>query len=47
MQVRPATSADLPEIQSIYAFHVLHGTGTFEEEPPSVEEITERFAKVT
>jgi len=25
---------------------VLHGTGTFEEEPPSVEEIAERFAKV-
>jgi L-amino acid N-acyltransferase YncA len=47
MQVRPATTADLPEIQSIYAFHVLHGTGTFEEEPPSVEEITERFEKVT
>ena len=47
MQVRPATPADLPEIQSIYAYHVLHGTGTFEEEPPSVEEMTERFAKVT
>jgi L-amino acid N-acyltransferase YncA len=47
MQVRPATSTDLPEIQSIYAFHVLHGTGTFEEEPPSVEEMAERFEKVT
>ena len=47
MQVRPATPADLPEIQSIYAHHVLHGTGTFDEVPPSVEEITERFAKVT
>jgi L-amino acid N-acyltransferase YncA len=47
MQIRPATPADLPEIQSIYAYHVLHGTGTFEEEPPSVEEITERFDKVT
>ncbi|HUB13709.1 MAG TPA: GNAT family N-acetyltransferase [Acetobacteraceae bacterium] len=46
MQVRPATPADLPEIQSIYAHHVLHGTGTFEEVPPSVEEMTERFAKV-
>jgi L-amino acid N-acyltransferase YncA len=47
MQVRHAAPADLPEIQSIYAFHVLHGTGTFEEIPPSVEEITERFEKVT
>ena len=33
--------------QSIYAHHVLHGTGTFDEVAPSVEEITERFAKVT
>ncbi|HVC61737.1 MAG TPA: GNAT family N-acetyltransferase [Acetobacteraceae bacterium] len=47
MQVRHATPADLPEIQSIYAFHVLHGTGTFEEVPPSVEEIAGRFEKVT
>jgi L-amino acid N-acyltransferase YncA len=47
MQVRRATPADLPEIQSIYAHHVLHGTGTFEEVPPSVEEMSERFGKVT
>lgn len=47
MQVRPAAEADIPEIQSIYAHHVLHGSGTFEEAPPPVEEIAERFAKVT
>ncbi len=46
MQVRPAGDADIPEIQSIYAHHVLHGTGTFEEEPPPVEEMLERFRKV-
>ena len=46
MQIREATEADIPEIQSIYAHHVLTGTGTFEEEPPSVEEMAERFAKV-
>jgi L-amino acid N-acyltransferase YncA len=46
MQIRAATEADIPEIQSIYAHHVLTGTGTFEEEPPSVEEMAERFAKV-
>ncbi|HJS86905.1 MAG TPA: GNAT family N-acetyltransferase, partial [Acetobacteraceae bacterium] len=45
-QLRHATLADLPEIQSIYAHHVLHGTGTFEEIPPSIEEMAERFAKV-
>jgi phosphinothricin acetyltransferase len=43
MDIRPATSADLPDIQAIYAHHVLHGTGTFEEVPPSLEEITARF----
>lgn len=42
MDIRPATPADLPEIQAIYAHHVLHGTGTFEELPPSVEEMTHR-----
>lgn len=46
MEIRPATEADIPEIQSIYAHHVLTGTGTFEEIPPSVEEMAERFAKV-
>ena len=46
MQIRPATEADIPEIQSIYAHHVLAGTGTFEEEPPSVEEMQERFENV-
>ncbi len=43
MDIRPATDADLPEVQSIYAHHVLHGAGTFEEVPPSVEEMLERY----
>ena len=47
MEIRAATVGDIPDIQSIYAHHVLTGTGTFEEEPPSVEEMTERLAKVT
>ncbi|HET6185183.1 MAG TPA: GNAT family N-acetyltransferase [Acetobacteraceae bacterium] len=46
MDIRDASETDLPEIQSIYAHHVLHGTGTFEEVPPSLEEMTERFRKV-
>jgi hypothetical protein len=29
MIIRDATEADVPEIQSIYAHHVLTGTGTF------------------
>lgn len=46
MQIRDAAEADIAEIQSIYAHHVLTGTGTFEEVPPSVEEMLERFRKV-
>ncbi|HET6610104.1 MAG TPA: GNAT family N-acetyltransferase [Rhodopila sp.] len=46
MEIRAATDADVPDIQAIYAHHVLHGTGTFEEEPPSVEEMMARYRKV-
>ena len=45
-EIRPAAAADLPEIQAIYAHHVLHGAGSFEEVPPSLEEIEARFARV-
>jgi phosphinothricin acetyltransferase len=44
--VRPLVEADLPAIQAIYAHHVLHGLASFEEEPPSVEEIRSRWRKV-
>lgn len=44
MRIRPAALPDIPEIQAIYAHHVLTGTGTFEEVPPSVEEMAARFA---
>ena len=43
MDIRPAAKADLPEIQAIYAHHVLNGTGTFEETPPSIEDMGRRF----
>jgi L-amino acid N-acyltransferase YncA len=46
MHIRHATEADIADIQVIYAHHVLNGTGTFEEEPPSVEEMLARFRKV-
>ncbi len=47
MNVCPASPADLADCQAIYAHHVLHGTGTFEEIPPSLEELTLRFSAVT
>jgi phosphinothricin acetyltransferase len=43
MDIATATPADIPEIQAIYAHHVLHGTGTFEETPPSVEVMEQRW----
>ena len=43
MNIRPASATDVPEIQSIYAHHVLNGAGTFEEIPPAVEEVQRRF----
>lgn len=44
--IRPATAADVDAITTIYAHHVLHGTGTFEEEAPTSEEMAQRIAKV-
>jgi phosphinothricin acetyltransferase len=46
MIVRTAAPQDLPEIQSIYAYHVLHGLASFEEEAPSLEEMRRRFEDV-
>lgn len=46
MDIRPAATADIPEIQAIYAHHVLHGAGTFEEVPPSVEEMQNRYQDI-
>jgi L-amino acid N-acyltransferase YncA len=46
MDIRLATAADAPAITAIYAHHVLHGTGTFEEEPPSLDEMTARMDNV-
>ena len=46
MLIRDAKADDIPEIAAIYAHHVLHGTGTFEVEPPTEAEIAERLAKV-
>jgi len=47
LTIRPATPADLPAIQAIYAHHVLTGTGSFEETPPDLEEMTRRYQDVT
>ena len=44
--IRPSRDEDLPAITSIYAHHVLHGTGSFETDPPSVTDMAARRADV-
>jgi L-amino acid N-acyltransferase YncA len=47
MLVRPAVPQDLAAIQAIYAYHVLHGLASFEEQAPPLEEMRRRFEEVT
>ncbi|MFQ6685975.1 GNAT family N-acetyltransferase, partial [Bordetella pertussis] len=44
--IRDSRDADLPAIAAIYAHHVLHGTASFELEPPGLEALRERRAAV-
>jgi phosphinothricin acetyltransferase len=46
VSVRDCHEADMPAVTSIYAHHVLHGTASFETEPPSTEEMCRRRADV-
>jgi len=43
---RDSEDADLLAIASIYAHHVIHGFGSFEEVPPGVEELTRRRREI-
>lgn len=44
--IRPSQLEDIPAITAIYAHHVLHGTGTFEVDPPTQDDMTSRRADV-
>jgi len=44
--IRPSRQQDVPEIAAIYAHHVHVGTGTFEIDPPSVQDMEDRRADV-
>jgi L-amino acid N-acyltransferase YncA len=44
--IRNAKPADMASVQKIYAHHVLYGLATFEEVPPSVEDMQGRRAAV-
>jgi L-amino acid N-acyltransferase YncA len=47
MSIRRATSADITEMTSIYEHAVLHGTGSYELDPPDEKELGRRFAHFT
>ncbi len=42
LRVRDAGSVDMADIRAIYAHHVLHGIASFEETPPSLQEMAAR-----
>ncbi|MFT3722402.1 MAG: GNAT family N-acetyltransferase [Hyphomonadaceae bacterium] len=42
--IRPAITADLPLITRIYGHAVVHGTASYEYDPPSLAEMTMRFS---
>lgn len=44
--IRPATAADIPAIAAIYAHAVLHGTASWELDPPDEAEMLRRFEAV-
>ncbi len=47
VRIRPATEQDMGAIQEIYAHYVSNTTASFEEEPPTVAEMTARWQRVT
>lgn len=44
--IRPARDEDVAAVTTIYTHHVLHGTGTFEMDPPSESDMASRRADV-
>ena len=46
IRVRDARDADMEAVRAIYAHRVLHGFGSFEEEPPLLDEMMARRAAV-
>lgn len=45
-RLRPVSAEDLPALQAIYRWHVLHGAASFEETPPDLAEFSARFEAI-
>lgn len=46
MRIRPATAADMDAVRAIYAAEVLHGTASFELQPPDADAMRARYRKL-
>lgn len=44
--LRPARPDDASALAAIYNHHILHGTGTFEEQPVAVEDMSRRWSAI-
>lgn len=44
--LRDANEDDMPVVLAIYAYHVIHGSASFELEPPTLEQMRQRRADV-
>jgi L-amino acid N-acyltransferase YncA len=42
IEIRDSVAGDVAEIAAIYGYHVVHGLASFEEEPPSSDELRRR-----
>jgi phosphinothricin acetyltransferase len=47
ISIRDVTESDAEAIAAIYAHHVLHGTATYDIDPPSVEDTLAKIRRVT
>ena len=46
MKIVNAEKKHIPAIRDIYAHHVIHGTGSFETDPPDTREMQDRLEKI-
>lgn len=47
VKIREVQNSDITTIHQIYSYHVMHGLGTFEEEAPSLDEMSARLGSIT
>src|SRR5436190_19527145 len=46
IRIRASEQSDVAAITEIYAYHVLHGTGSFEIDPPDADEMARRMGDI-